>query len=125
MKDFINNLKKSDAWKIKLIIAINFIFSKDTDEERAMHSKSGKIDIMIYDKADKVIKEVFDSLSLLNRYQIGLETSMKSNDFIFDSVNLFLYKCHKINLNRGGSYIDSPDKIKNKKATINTIYIFL
>ena len=31
------------------------------------------------------------------------------------------YKCHKINPNRGGSYIDSPDWIKNKKATINLI----
>ena len=29
------------------------------------------------------------------------------------------YKCHKINPNCGGSYIDSPDWIKNKKATIN------
>ena len=28
------------------------------------------------------------------------------------------YKCHKINLNCGGSYIDSPDWIK-KKAIIN------
>ena len=25
------------------------------------------------------------------------------------------YKCHKINPNHGGSYIDSPDWIKNKK----------
>ena len=31
------------------------------------------------------------------------------------------YKCHKINLNRGGSYIDSPDCIKNKKVAINSI----
>ena len=31
------------------------------------------------------------------------------------------YKCHKINSNREGSYINSPDWIKNKKATINTI----
>ena len=31
------------------------------------------------------------------------------------------YKCHKINPNRGGLYIDSPDWIKNKKATINPI----
>ena len=31
------------------------------------------------------------------------------------------HKCHKINPNRGGSYIDSPDWIKNKKATINPI----
>ena len=39
----------------------------------------------------------------------------------FDYVHLLYYKCHKINPNRGGSYIDSPDWIKNKKAKINPI----
>ena len=33
------------------------------------------------------------------------------------------YKCHKINPNRGGSYVDSPDCIKNIKGTINPINI--
>ena len=28
------------------------------------------------------------------------------------------YKCHKIILNNRGSYVDSPDWIKSKKATI-------
>ena len=31
------------------------------------------------------------------------------------------YKFHIINPSRGGSYIDSPDWIKNKKATIDPI----
>ena len=31
------------------------------------------------------------------------------------------YKCYKINLNCVGSYIDYPDFIKSKKATINPI----
>ena len=31
------------------------------------------------------------------------------------------YKCHKINLSCGGSYIDSPDWVKNKRVTINPI----
>ena len=31
------------------------------------------------------------------------------------------YKCHKINLNQGRSYINSPDWIKNKKLTMNLI----
>ena len=31
------------------------------------------------------------------------------------------YKRHEVNPNRGGSYIDSPGCIKNKKATINHI----
>ena len=30
------------------------------------------------------------------------------------------YKLNKIGLNRGGSYIDSPKWLKNKKATINS-----
>ena len=57
--------------------------------------------------------------SLLSRYQIGLEESIKSSDFIFDCVNLLHYKSHKTNLNDGGSYIDSLDWIKTKKAIVN------
>ena len=60
---------------------------------------------MIYDNTDKVIGEF--SESLLNRYQIGFETSMRSSDFILDCVHLLYFKCHKINLNRGGSHIHS------------------
>ena len=44
---------------------------------------------------------------------------MKGNNFVFESVDLLYYSLHKISLNNGGSYIDSPDWIKSKKATIN------
>ena len=53
---------------------------------------------------------------VFNRYQIGQETSMKGSSFTFDCVHLLQQKCHKI---CGGSKTDSPDWIKNKKATIN------
>ena len=46
---------------------------------------------------------------------------MKSSEFVFDFAQLLYYKCHKTNPNCGGSYIDSPDWVKNKKATINPI----
>ena len=46
---------------------------------------------------------------------------MIDSKIAFNYVQLFYYKCHKINPNRGGSYIDCPDWIKNKKATINPI----
>ena len=118
LKDIINNLKKSDTWKIQLAIANNFIFSIDNNEEHVMHSKSDSIEIMINDEANKVIKELFDSLK--NRYQNNLE-SMEGSGFVFHYVHLLYYKCHKINPNRGGSYIDSPDWIKTKKETINPI----
>ena len=44
---------------------------------------------------------------------------MRGCDFIFDSVQLMYYKCHKVNFIRSGSYIDTPDWINEKKATIN------
>ena len=75
-----------------------------------MQSEIHNIEIIIRDKADKVIKELFDSLK--NRYQNNLE-SMKCSEFVFDYVQLLYYKCHRINPNRGGSYINSPDWIKN------------
>ena len=77
------------------------------------------MEVMAYDKADEVIKEFFESLS--SRYQIRLETPMRGSNFIFDSVKLLCYKCHKINFKCGRSHIDSPDWIKGKKATINPI----
>ena len=72
---------------------------------------------MTYDNPNEVIKEIFESP--FSRYQIGLETSVRGSRFIFDGVSLLYYKCHKINFKRGGSYIETPDWIKKKKATIN------
>ena len=117
LRDIIIILQKSDIWKIQLTIAINFISSKNVDEERVMHSKSDNIDFMSYDNANEVVNKVFESL--LSTYEIGLETSMRGSDFIFDSVQLLYYKCHKMNFKHGGSYNDSLDWIKKKKATIN------
>ena len=81
-KDIINNLKKS-------YIAVNFMSSKDTDEEHVMHSASGNIEIMINDKTDEVIIELRESL--LSTYQSSLEKSMKGSDIM-----LIYCICHKI-----------------------------
>ena len=83
-----------------------------------MYSKSDNTEIMINDEAEEAMKKLFDSPK--NRDQNNLE-SMKGSKFVSDYVHLLYYKCHKINLNRDGSYIDSPDWIKNGKATINHI----
>ena len=76
------------------------------------------IEIMIDDKADKIIEELFESLK--NRYQNNLE-SMKGSEFVFDYVHLLYYKSHKINSNNARSNIDSTDWITNKKATVNPV----
>ena len=46
---------------------------------------------------------------------------MAGSGFIFDCAHLLYYKCHKINFIYAGSYIDSPDWIKNKKGSINPV----
>ena len=113
LRDMINNHKTHGEWKIQLIMRINFISSLDTDEFRTMHTKSDNIEIMMSTETNVIINELFESF--LRRYQEGLETKMKGSEFIFESVDLLYYSLHKISLNRGGSYINSPSWIKNKK----------
>ena len=69
-----------------------------------MHSKSGNLEIMINDEADKVMKELFDSLKI--RYQNNLE-SMKGNDFVLIISSYYILNIIKYP-NRGGN-IYSPD----------------
>ena len=99
-------------------MSINFISSKDSDETRNMHTKSDNIEIMIGSETDDIIDEFFESL--LQKYQEGLEESMKGSEFIFDSVDLLYYHLQKTSLKRiGSSDIDSRKWLKNKKLTIN------
>ena len=48
-------------------------------------------------------------------YQGRLKESVRGSDFVFDSVDLLYYNLHKIGLNGGVSYIDSPEWLRNKK----------
>ena len=67
---------------------------------------------------EDVINELFNTFR--KRNQEGLETKMKGNSFIFEHVDLLEYHLHKISLNRGGSYTESPEWIKNKGVTIKS-----
>ena len=100
-------------------MSINFISSKDDfDETRNMRTKSDNIEIMTGNEMDEIIEELLKSL--LQKYQEGLEESMKESEFIFDSVDLLYYHLQKTRIKRiRSSYIDSPKWLKNKKATTN------
>ena len=60
---------------MQLRIPMNFISSKDNDEEHVIHSKIDNIDIIINDKADEVIEETFKSLR--NRIKIIWKNRLK------------------------------------------------
>ena len=114
LRNIIIDLQNSDPWEIQLTITINFISSKDAEEERVMHSTSNNTKFIPYSCVNEVIDELFESLC--SRYQGNLETSMRGSDFIFDSVQIMYCKCHKVNFRRGVSHIDCPDWIKKEKS---------
>ena len=82
-----------------------------------MRAKVDNIEIMIGSETDEVIEKLFGFL--LRRYQEGLEESVRGSKFIFKAVNTLYYDLNKISLSRDKSYIDSPEWLKNKKATIS------
>ena len=95
-------------WKIQLTMSISFISFKDSDETCNMHTKSNNIEIMVGSETDEISEELFKSL--LQKYQEGLEESVKGSEFLFDSVNLLHYHFQKASLKRTrSSYIDSPE----------------
>ena len=83
-----------------------------------MYTESNNVEVMMGNETDEIIEVLFESL-LRRKYQEGLEEKMRGSEFVFDSIDLLHYNLHKISLNRGGSCIDSPKWLKNKKATIN------
>ena len=116
--DMINDYKNKGEWKIQLTTAINFIsFKPNSDVTSIMRTKSNNIEIMIGSDTDEVTEDFFKSV--LQKYQENLEEKMRGSEFVFDGVDVLYYNLKKISLNRGGSHIDSPEWIKNKKVTIN------
>ena len=65
--DLINDYETQYEWRIQLIIAINFISFKDSNETRTMCTKSDSIEIKMGSETDKTIEELFEPL--LQRYQ--------------------------------------------------------
>ena len=96
---------------------INFICHKDYEETRTIYTKSRNIEIMKGDETDEIITKPFESLFQNN--QKNLEEPIRGSEFVPDSIDLLYYHLQKVGLKRSGSYIDSPEWLKNKKATIN------
>ena len=113
----IDDHKARGEWKIQLTMKINFVSFLDSTQFQEMHTESNSIEIMIGNETNDIITELFNSLFKI--YQEGLETKMKTSSFTFYNVELLYYHLHKISLNRGGSYINSPEWLKPKKAAIN------
>ena len=82
-----------------------------------MYTRSTCEEFMIGSETEEVTEKHF--MSLLQKYQDNLQNKMKGSDFIFNGVNYLFYDLNRITISKGGSYIESPKWLKDKKCTIN------
>ena len=117
LKDMIDDYKSNGEWKIQLVLRVIFVSFIDKNDIQVMHTKSDNVKIMNGTDTNDAIIELIKSFT--KSYQEGLETKMKGSSYIFEHVDLLEYHLHKISLNRGSSYIESPEWMKHKKVIIN------
>ena len=114
LRELINHQKNKGEGKIQFTGAINFVSLKPgSDETHVMYTRSFNEEVMEGSDTDEVIKLLFESF--LKTYDLNLQEKMIGSDFAFDGVNSLYYDFNKMRINRGGSYIDSPQWLKNKK----------
>ena len=82
-----------------------------------MHVRSNSQEFMSGDDTSEIIKSLFQSF--IQRYEESLQNKMKGSDFEFDGINFLYYDFNKTSIYRGGTYIDSPKWLKDKRSTIN------
>ena len=102
--------------KIQLDIGFNMVHISDS--RRITH----------FSRSDNVIcipssdtNEVLDQLlaSLYEKFLDDLQISHESSSFVYQSVEECNIHLHKFYLRRGATFIESPPRLKHKKATIN------
>ena len=121
LRELLEEYQQKGEWKVQLTIEVNLIsLEPGSDETRIMYTRSHNIEIMFRDDNDDIIEQLFESL--LQKYEEKLQNKMRGSEFEFGGVNFLYYDFNKTSINSGGSYIDSPKWLKDKKSTINPKY---
>ena len=118
LEDLINDKKNKGEWKLQLTAQISFVSLKPgSDETRLMHTRSVTMEFMSGRETEEIIESLYRSL--LQNYYDNLQKRMRSSDFVFNGNNYFYYDFNRVSISKGGSYIESPKCLKNKKSTAN------
>ena len=116
--DLINVYKAKGEWKLQLSAEISFVSQNPgSNELRTMYTRSTPEEIIIGSETEEVAENLI--MSILQKYQDNLQNKMKGSDFIFNGANYLYYDLNRITISKGGSYIESPKWLKDKKCTIN------
>ena len=112
-----DNKTQSGEWKIQLTMHVNFISSEGSGGICKIYVWSGNKKFFMINETDDIIKELFRTF--FNNYLKEVQIMRGRSDFIFERFDLLEYDLNRISLKRGGSYIKSPERLENKRATIN------
>ena len=82
-----------------------------------MHTRSNAVEFRNGSQTEEIIESLYRSL--LQNYNENLREKMKGSDFVFNGINYFYYDFNRVSISKGGSYIDSPKRLKDKKSTAN------
>ena len=118
LEDLINEKKTKGEWKLQVAAKISFVSLKpDSDETRLVYTRSNNAEFMNGSETEEIIESLYRSL--LQNYNDNLQEKMKGSDFVFNGINYFYYDFNRVSISKGGSYIDSPKWLKDKKSTVN------
>ena len=108
-------VRRGGSWKVQLNVAILFR-KRDGSEEYETQIWSSPHTVMEGTDMEEFLDEM--RVYLLRQYEKVINT-MEASDYVFVRIVEMTYHCHRVDLNRGGSYIELPDWVKNKKCCIN------
>ena len=101
---------------IQLDLGFNMVHMSDS-RKITYFSRSDNIICMPSSNTNEIIEQLLTSLH--KKFDDDLVLSRESSSFVYESVEECNIHFHKIDLRRGASFIDTPEWLKNKKATIN------
>ena len=108
--------KKTSDQKIQIDIRINL--RQTTEDKRiTFYVKTATIRCLPSDNTDDILEQLI--ASFYKFYNEKLLICRTDSSFAYESVEGLGINFHNIDLNMCGSYITSPDWLKNKGATIN------
>ena len=111
-------IDENKVYEQNIQLDLRFNMVHISDSRTITHfSRSDNIIFMPSSNTNEMIGQLLTSLH--EKFDDDLVLSREGSSFVYESVEECNMHFHKIDLCRGASFIDTPEWLKNKKATIN------
>ena len=111
-------IDENKVYEQKIQIDIGFNMIHISNNRRITHfSRSDNIICMPSSNTNEILEQLL--ASLFEKFNDDLQLSRENSNFVYESVEECNIHFNKIDLRRAASFIDTPEWLKHKKATIN------